>query len=460
MLPSRYTSSSLRSDSSRSSDSCISATARASPGWGAGILASSISLWSLAGYAYVEWGLLAFCTLAFWALRNALDQERASWLLVSGICLGLALGVKYTAAFVALGLGSYLLWTTIRRDTLLAKSFPNWQHLGLWMLTVATVASPWYLKNLAFTGNPFYPFFFGGRNWDAWRDAWFTRWGTGLLQEPVRLLTAPWDLGVLASEGSLLYDVSLSPLLLGFMPLLLLLRRAAAPWTASALWVALVAYGGWLLGAAQSELLLQGRLLLPALPLFAAALAVALAESRRLALPWLRTSFLLEATLVLVLTLQGLTLVSRWAADPPVPYLAGAESREVYLERHLGAHYRALNHLNQTVSPEASVLFLWEPRTYLCRVQCQPDALLYNWRDFLRRHEGIDPCLHHAAGAGLHPYPAQRQWDALFLHAAARGAGREPDSGLCPLPAALPGARGRPYTGGDPGRAQGRGRRP
>ena len=166
-----------------------------------------------------------------------------------------------------------------------AKSFPNWQHLGLWMLTVATVASPWYLKNLAFTGNPFYPFFFGGRNWDAWRDAWFTRWGTGLLQEPVRLLTAPWDLGVLASESSLLYDVSLSPLLLGFMPLLLLLRRAAAPWTASALWVALVAYGGWLLGAAQSELLLQGRLLLPALPLLAAALAVALAESRRLALP-------------------------------------------------------------------------------------------------------------------------------------------------------------------------------
>ena len=111
---------------------------------GAGILASSISLWSLAGYAYVEWGLLAFCTLAFWALRNALDQERASWLLVSGICLGLALGVKYTAAFMALGLGSYLLWTTIRRDTLFAKSFPNWQHLGLWMLTVATVASPWY----------------------------------------------------------------------------------------------------------------------------------------------------------------------------------------------------------------------------------------------------------------------------------------------------------------------------
>ena len=358
---------------------------------GAGILASSISLWSLAGYAYVEWGLLAFCTLAFWALRNALDQERASWLLVSGICLGLALGVKYTAAFMALGLGSYLLWTTIRRDTLFAKSFPNWQHLGLWMLTAATVASPWYLKNLAFTGNPIYPFFFGGRNWDAWRDEWFTRWGTGLLQEPVQLLTAPWDLGVLASEGSLLYDVSLSPLLLGFMPLLLLLRRAAAPWTASALWVALVAYGGWLLGAAQSELLFQGRLLLPALPLLAAALAVALAESRRLALPWLRTSFLLEATLVLVLTLQGLTLVSRWAADPPLPYLAGAESREVYLERHLGAHYHALDHLNQTVSPEASVLFLWEPRTYLCRVQCQPDALLYNWRDILRRHEGIDP---------------------------------------------------------------------
>ena len=97
-------------------------------------------------------------------------------------------------------------------------------------------------------------------------------------------------------------------------------------------------------------------MLLPALPLLAAALAVALAESRRLALPWLRTSFLLEATLVLVLTLQGLTLASRWAADPPLPYLAGAESREVYLERHLGAHYRALNHLNQTVSPEASVL--------------------------------------------------------------------------------------------------------
>lgn len=357
---------------------------------GVAILASAPTLWSLAGRAYVEWGLLAYGFLAFWALQNALGQGSVRWLVVSGCCAGLALGVKYTAAVLVLGLCASLLWTTLQRRRSPSPQerppFPTWEQSGLWAAAALGVASPWYLKNLALTGNPFYPFLFGGWNWDPWRAEWFTRGGTGLLLEPWRLLTAPWELVVLASEGSLLYDVTLSPLLLAFLPLLLLLRSGPT-WVRPALWVAAVGYGGWLFGAAQSELLLQGRLLLPVLPFLAALLAMALAQSERLILPSLRTPFLLDALIILVLVLNGVAMAASWVADPPLPYLAGAESRATYLERHLGPHYRALDHLNSVTPPEAQILFLWEPRSYLCQVRCQPDALLYNWRDLLRRYE-------------------------------------------------------------------------
>ena len=422
---------------------------------GIALLASVPTLWSLAGEPYVEWALLTYVFLTFWALLNALErvpsplrgegqdegdgrphQMTVRWIWVSGCCAGFAMGVKYTAVFPVAALALVLLWAICRRRSE-NNAFPSLADAASWALVALAAALPWYAKTWALTGNPVYPFLLGGWNWDAWRAEWFTRASTGLILEPTRLLTAPFELSALATEGTELYDATLSPLLLAFLPLLLLLRGARVAWAGAAVLVVAVGYAGWLFGAAQSELLLQGRLLLPVVPVLVALLAVALSRSGRLTLPALRTSFLLEAVVALVLGINALGMTLSWVADPPVPYFAGAESRAAYLSRHLGAYYRAMDHINTVAPPESKVLLLWEPRSLLCRVECQPDALLYNWRDLLRRNNDDPAAIAHAVrmqgyshvllnGAGLRYFstPPHVELEPSHLVAFARFEGR------------------------------------
>ena len=356
---------------------------------GVALLASAGSLLTLATQAYVEWGLLTFAFLAFWALQEALDRYNPRWLLVSGCLAGAALGVKYTGLFLVAALAGLLIWRAARRFTGgYRRPFPTWNHVALWCGVSAAVAAPWYLRSLALTGNPVYPFFvegwLEGWRWDAWKADWFIRPGTGLLTEPGRLLAAPWELTVLGIEDGAVYDVIFGPLFLALLPLLLVVRPRSA-WAGGALLVTLVGYLGWLYGAAQSQLLQQGRLLLPVLPFLAVLLSVSLNQAWRLALPALSIQRLLRVAVALVLLLGTVRLASDWAADPPLPYIFGAEGRPGYLERHLGDHYRAMQFVNR-LGPEAKTLALWEPRTYYCQGQCQADALLYNWRYLLHRH--------------------------------------------------------------------------
>jgi len=51
------------------------------------------------------------------------------------------------------------------------------------------------------------------------------------------------------------------------------------------------------------------------------------------------------------------------------------ESRDDYLTRRLGVYQVALTAVN-ALPPDSRVVFLWEPRSYACRVDCWPDALL------------------------------------------------------------------------------------
>lgn len=348
---------------------------------GAALFATAPSLVSLARIPYVEWGLIAFGFLSFWALREALDRHVAqapspagvassSWLVLSGTFAGLALGTKYTAAFLILGLAIALVWETRRL-----------RSLALWCGAAGVAAAPWFLRNAVLTGNPVYPFVFGGWSWDSWKAEWFSRAGTGLWNEPWRLLIAPWDLTVLSGEGGGAYDVDMGPLFLALAPVMLTLRQAQgkhlAAWGRAALIIVAVGYIAWLFGAAQSSLLLQGRLLLPILPFLACLMATALCR------PELKFARVLHAAVLISLILAVAGYAFRWAADPPLPYLLRTETRAVYLERHLGDHYRAIDFRNRQ---DGRTLFLWEPRSYYCTGECQPDALLFNWRYLLHRH--------------------------------------------------------------------------
>lgn len=252
---------------------------------------------------------------------------------------------------------------------------------------------PWLLKNLLLTANPMYPFFFGGVYWDAWRAWWYDRAGTGLaFTAPWKLLTAPWDATLWGVEGGSGYSATIGPLFLALLPLLVLiwgvLPAERRRWLGAALACSGVLYGFWLWGLARSALLVQTRLLFPAFGLLALAAGAAVEGARSLPRRPLDLGWLVRAVLlgVLVLTLAGALLQA--AEEGPQRALLGLESREDYLARRLGWYAPMMADLNEMLPPEATVLFLWEPRSYPCHVDCWPDALLDRWLHATWLHGG------------------------------------------------------------------------
>ena len=253
------------------------------------------------------------------------------------------------------------------------------------MLGVAlAVWSPWLLKNLLLTGNPIYPFFFSGIYWDDWRAWWYDRPGTGLLYTaPWKLLTAPWDATIWGVEGTAGYSATISPLFLALLPFLLLiwqrLEAAQRRWLGAAMAFCTVLYGFWLWGVARTGLLFQTRLLFPAFGLLALMVSAAVEGLRALPRHPIDLGWLARAVVVgvLVLTLVGTFLST--AQGQPLGVLLGFENREEFLTRRLGWYYATVEYINQELPRDAVVLFLWEPRSYHCTVECRPDALLDRW---------------------------------------------------------------------------------
>jgi hypothetical protein len=124
---------------------------------------------------------------------------------------------------------------------------------------------------------------------------------------------------------------------------------------------------------------------------------------------------------VLTLTLVG-TLLST-AREQPLRVLLGFEREEGFLTRRLGWYAAAVQHINRELPEGSKVLFLWEPRSYRCAVDCLPDALLDRWLHtiYLNGHnsdsvadawraEGVTHVLLHRTGLDL---VLQEQFDPV-----------------------------------------------
>lgn len=355
-------------------------------GWlAAAVLLSAHSVVMLAGQPYVDLTLLLYATLAFWALGHFLwsGPQAQRWLLLSGVLAGLALSTKYTALALPPALALTLLISRIR----------NWRSAIRSVLFLGIVAllvwSPWLLKNLLFTGNPTYPFFFDGVYWNSYRAEWYDRPSTGMLYtEPWRLLVAPWDATIWSIEGAALegfpsYAATIGPLFLALLPFLLLAWQRLPPaqrqWLKAALVFCGVIYGFWLLGVARSALLIQTRLLFPAFGLLALIMGMTAEGLWKLPQRPVNLGWLVRAIILGVLALSLVSSFLFAMQERPLRVLLGFEAEEDFLSRRLGWYRVAVNTINQKLPLDAVVLFLWEPRSYHCQVTCLPDALLDRW---------------------------------------------------------------------------------
>jgi hypothetical protein len=375
------------------------------------IYLSAPSIVLVSTWAYVDLGLAFYTLAAFYAFITWRASTSSHWLVLTGILSGFALGVKYTAVLTPIVLGLLLIWEHRRQ-----RAVGSVRNLLFLSLSTAAVACPWYLKNWVLTGNPFYPFFFGGRFWDEYRAWWYSRWGTGLLHEPLRLLLAPWEMSIMGVEGKAGYEATIGPVLLACLPLLLvaLLWRKGRQSDSTILSYAAALCGAhyllWLYGVAQSGLLQQTRLLFPIFPLLSILASIAVERISVLDVKGFSLQRFVLMALAVTLCLNVLSFLVSFSADTPLPFFLGLETRDQYLERHLGDYYRTISYLNEKLPSSSRVLFLWEPRSYYCRGECLPDAILdaflhlrymYGDAEGIAEHlraQGVSHVLFHKAG--------------------------------------------------------------
>ncbi|MCA1594945.1 MAG: phospholipid carrier-dependent glycosyltransferase [Chloroflexi bacterium] len=230
--------------------------------------------------AFTLFEALAVLAWARFAGTDAQGGDRRRWAALSGVCQGLALGVKYTAlAFVPVLVVLFLYTLVARRPHgsslrggLLEAAVP-------WTVGAAVVAAPWYLRALIWTHNPVFPFYysiFRGLNWSYQSELFYRHiqleYGAGrsigdFFLSPLRLITMPqryYEPGGTSSFGTLFG--SLGPTFLALPGMALLFgrptrREAGGAYLLAAVFAAF--YVEWYL------LMQQVRYLLPALPLLA-----------------------------------------------------------------------------------------------------------------------------------------------------------------------------------------------
>ncbi len=346
----------------------------------------------LAGAAYVEWMTMFAALAAFVCLSSTLTAEPAenaekdktisahsalsavniSSFGLAGVFAGLAFDAKYTAAGAVLGLAALaLLWAR------------NWRERGAFALAASLAVAPYLLKNLALTGNPVYPFFLAGKFWDAARAAWYGQSGTGLPWWQV--LIAPWEATVWGIEGAIAqggppYSATVGPLLLSLIPFATLRWRTRTPALIGVGIVAGVGYFVWAGQLAFSILLVQTRLLFPALP-YLAVLAAAGFDALAQAARGTPAPRLVGALVALALAFTAADSVVAFASSSPLAVIVGAQSESGYLADQLGLYEYATQAVNG-LPAGSRVAFLWEPRSFYCAppVVCEPDAVLDRWR--------------------------------------------------------------------------------
>lgn len=345
----------------------------------------------LFGWAYVDLILFAYGAAVLVIADLWWVTRQPGALITLGLMLGLAVGTKY----VAVGLVFALLIFVIGISWGSGGIRLCIRNFLLILIPAGAIFSPWALKGLMHYGNPVYPFFFNGLNWDAERSRIFATAETSLI-EAGNL----WQLPVLPIAATIL-GVEKADTGSGFF-FTAGVWLLSLPWLIPIVWrwldessrrltllcagvgIPLIAF--WMAFAVFSAVGTQTRLMLFGFPAAAAACGITFYGLGRCPRKPLDLGFAARTLLTLTAILSGIEFLSS-TLDSGVPAYFFSEygSRDRYLAGALGTHYGAMEALRQ-VPPGSVVRLMWEPRNYYCptEIKCLPDVVLDHWIHPLR----------------------------------------------------------------------------
>lgn len=326
----------------------------------------------LAGWAYLDMGWILYEWLGVYAFWNWVERRRGEWLLVGAVALGLALSNKYLALqgasilTLAVGVASWGNgWKSAVRNSVVLSA------------VAALVAAPWYLKNWVWLGNPVYPYFLGGANYDALRQQLNSYYVSayGLGRDAMSYFLLPWNIFAQPVEfgGESIGSPSYCFWLLPFYLALPKSRVVNVLLVLSGL-----RFGWWAIGA--QEL----RYLLVVYPLLSIASAYVVSQAlARWTKPFVRAEV---GLLLLVILGTGLLVQWQylWRQREALAFLSGAMSRAEFLRASLNP-YAATEFVNRVLPAEAKILAIGDGRGYYFEREFISDTGRDQWARRLAR---------------------------------------------------------------------------
>jgi hypothetical protein len=281
----------------------------------------------------IESGLAFAVALAAWNIAVYARGGAVPFVALAGFFAGAAAGMKYVGLFVPIA--------ALVALVLAARPRLSPSALAAFAVPAALVALPWYVKNAVETGNPIYPFVFGGVNEDArrWIDEAIHEHGEG--RTPIDALLLPFRL--VAQGNDFDRGSWLSPLVVIF-PVLSLLDATRRRWCIPALAGALVYLAAWFATSQQARFLLP---LAPVLSILAAIGIFALAAKGR-------AGRLVAGAAAGAAFLTGFAMSAVYTAQF-APVALGLEDREHFLSAKT-AYFDGVERLNAMLDDDDKVL--------------------------------------------------------------------------------------------------------
>jgi len=315
------------------------------------------------------------------------------WWRLAAIFAGMAMGVKYTSAILPVTALILISAWEFRQPR-------EWLKETIAFSAISGVTGCiWYLRNWYWMGNPFYPFFFGGRYWDILRDGLYVAAGTGAGWDLKAIVALPLTI-TLNYQDITAFDGDIGPLFLLSLPMALwilfkgknfgLAQRQAL--TVIGLFGFLSAIF-WAYGYVTSKNLWQARLLFPAIIPFAIPASLGILFSRTLDTKKFRPSFIITGLAAIFVFINLFDLALSVIYRNPLALATGITSRESFMQQFQPDYAAALKLAAQT--PQSSSIYvLFEPRSYGAERKIQPDTLLDNFQHDVFLYKNPEDIVH------------------------------------------------------------------
>lgn len=324
-----------------------------------GILLGTPSIPTWATWASVDF---AWAGYEFWSLYIVLlwqpnnTNKEHYFPLLAGALSGFAISTKYLSIATLPIVGVIILWRLSRDSE--NTIWKGVKHLLVFCIFATIIASPWYIKNWVWTGNPIYPLIFGGIGWDPIEAQVMNDYlrsfgiGSGILD----FLLIPYSVYANHRQFSTFFLEIVHPAL-WLAVIYPVLAQSKKNFT---LFFYLAVY--YIIWAANSQVI---RFLLPAFTV-ASVLAGNVIHNSHSFFKKIALYGILIPLLTASLIYQTLLLYNY------SPYFSGKKST-VGILRDAVNNYQMTQHIQETLTSDERALFLWDGRSYYCDSRCIPD---------------------------------------------------------------------------------------